>query len=75
MPEAIEVEIYKKIAERAAGQKVAGVEILDDNYFVEKVQKSTLDLKLLISRFCKFDGMASSSCWILINQLWVYVLV
>ncbi len=32
MPEAIEVEIYKKIAERAAGQKVAGVEILDDNY-------------------------------------------
>lgn len=32
MPEAIEVEIYKKIAERASGQKVAGVEILDDNY-------------------------------------------
>ena len=32
MPEAIEVEIYKKIAERASGQKVAGVVILDDNY-------------------------------------------
>lgn len=32
MPEAIEVEIYKKLAERALCQKVAGVEILDSSY-------------------------------------------
>ena len=47
MPEAIEVEIYKKIAERAAGQKVAGVEILDDNYLRGEGTEKYLRLEIV----------------------------